>query len=82
MTSAIPHTEKAFEQLIVAEMTGAGGWEAGDPADYDAELGLYPDDAITFAITPAVQELGPPREALRRRRRRSLGVAQATRRSA
>lgn len=50
MTSAIPHTEKAFEQLIVGEMIGAGGWEAGDPADYDAESGLYPDDAIAFVI--------------------------------
>ena len=50
MTSAIPHTEKAFEQLIVTEMTGAGGWGAGDPADYDAELGLYPEDALGFAI--------------------------------
>ncbi len=49
MTASVPHTEKAFERLIVAEMTGAGGWESGDPADYDAELGLYPPDAIAFA---------------------------------
>ena len=50
MPAALPHTEKAFEQLIVAEMIGAGGWVAGDPADYDAELGLYSDDAVGFVI--------------------------------
>jgi type I restriction enzyme, R subunit len=48
LTEALPHTELAFEQLIVAEMTGAAGWEPGDPASYDCELGLYPDDAVAF----------------------------------
>jgi type I restriction enzyme R subunit len=48
MSNAILHTEAAFEQLIVAEMTGSGGWESGDPAGYDAELGLYPADAVAF----------------------------------
>jgi type I restriction enzyme R subunit len=45
---AIPRTERAFEELIVAEMTGGGGWEAGDPRGYDRELALYPDDVIAF----------------------------------
>jgi type I restriction enzyme R subunit len=48
MASAVPHTELAFEQLIVSELTGAGGWEGGDPTNYDRELGLYSDDAIVF----------------------------------
>jgi len=56
MASAIPHTERAFEQLIVAEMTGAGGWEAGDPADYDAERALYPDDVVAFVIDTQPQK--------------------------
>src|SRR3954468_18058451 len=48
MSSALPHTELAFEQLIVAEMIGTGGWEGGDPAGYDRELGLYGEDVIAF----------------------------------
>lgn len=48
MTSALPHTEQAFEQLIVAELTGAGGWIGGDPRGYDAHLGLYPEDVTGF----------------------------------
>ncbi len=51
MASAVPHTELAFEQLIVSELAGAGGWAAGDPASYDRELGLYSDDAIAFIAT-------------------------------
>ena len=48
--STLDHTEAAFENLIVSEMTGAGGWEGGDPRHYDAHLGLYPDDAVDFIV--------------------------------
>jgi type I restriction enzyme R subunit len=48
MSSAVPHTELAFEQLIVSELTGGGGWDGGDPAAYDRELGLYAEDAVGF----------------------------------
>jgi type I restriction enzyme, R subunit len=48
MPAAIPHTEQAFEELIVSELTGDGGWIGGDPKGYDASLGLYPEDAIAF----------------------------------
>ena len=48
MPAAIPHTEQAFEELIVSELTGDGGWIGGDPKGYDAALGLYPEDAIGF----------------------------------
>jgi type I restriction enzyme R subunit len=48
MASAIPHTEQAFETLIVTEMTGSLGWIGGDPRAYDAALGLYPEDAVDY----------------------------------
>ncbi|PTL56137.1 type I restriction endonuclease subunit R [Paraconexibacter algicola] len=48
MTTTIPSAEKDFEGLIVAELTGAGGWVAGDPKGYDAELGLYAEDVVDF----------------------------------
>src|SRR4051794_10115940 len=48
MEPALSHTELAFEQLIVAELTGGGGWEGGDPTGYDRELGLYSDDVVDF----------------------------------
>src|SRR3954470_11438316 len=51
MAAAIPHTELAFEQLIVSELTSTGGWDGGDPAVYDRELGLYAEDAIAFITT-------------------------------
>ncbi|MCW2984213.1 MAG: type restriction endonuclease subunit [Conexibacter sp.] len=46
--TAIPSAEKDFEALIVAELTGGGGWESGDPKNYDPQLGLYSDDAVAF----------------------------------
>lgn len=39
------HTEKYFEDDIVADLT-EHGWLAGDPAAYDAARALYPDDAL------------------------------------
>ena len=48
MPSAVPHTELAFEQLIVSELVGAGGWDRGAPSAYSRELGLYSDDAIDY----------------------------------
>jgi type I restriction enzyme R subunit len=44
----IPDTEADFERLIVSEMTADGDWLTGDPAGYDAELGLYSADLIAF----------------------------------
>lgn len=43
----LDHSETAFEALIVHELTDAG-WLTGDPAEYNATLGLYPDDVIAF----------------------------------
>ena len=45
---SLDHTESAFETLIVAELTGSGGWEQGDPKNYDASAGLYPEDVVGF----------------------------------
>jgi len=45
--SVLAHDEKAFETLIVAELTEAG-WLEGAPSAYDAHLGVYPDDAVGF----------------------------------
>jgi len=56
VSSAVPHTELAFEQLIVAEMTGTGGWEGGDPAGYDRELGLYSDDVVGYVVETQVKK--------------------------
>jgi type I restriction enzyme, R subunit len=50
MSKMIEQTEFAFERLIVTEVTGAGGWEAGDPAGYDCDVGLYPEDAVGFVV--------------------------------
>ncbi|MGI8946057.1 MAG: type I restriction endonuclease [Thermoleophilaceae bacterium] len=46
--TALDHTEAAFETLIVSALTADGRWVAGDPADYDAQLGLYPADVVEF----------------------------------
>ena len=51
MNRVLPHTELAFEQLIVSELTSTGGWDTGDPAAYDREVGLYSDDVVTFITT-------------------------------
>jgi type I restriction enzyme, R subunit len=48
MPSAIPDTERAFEALIVSEMTADGRWLGGDPVKYDTGLGLYTEDVIAF----------------------------------
>jgi len=48
MAATIPHSERAFEELIVAELTADGSWIAGDPNGYDAALGLYPEDVVAF----------------------------------
>lgn len=45
MTS--PHKEIHFESDIVAHLT-SHGWLEGDPAKYDRELALYPDDVIDW----------------------------------
>jgi type I restriction enzyme R subunit len=50
VSSALPHTEQAFEQLIVTELTDSHGWKGGDPAGYDCELGLYSDDVVEFIV--------------------------------
>ena len=39
------HTEKYFEDDIIVHLT-ANGWLSGDPAGYDAEGALYPEDAL------------------------------------
>lgn len=40
-----PHKEIHFESDIVAHLT-ANGWLEGDPAKYDRELALYPEDVV------------------------------------
>jgi type I restriction enzyme R subunit len=53
--STAAHTESAFERLIVRELVTQGGWlgedAEGAPTEhrgFDATLGLYPDDLISF----------------------------------
>ncbi|MDA0181716.1 type I restriction endonuclease [Solirubrobacter phytolaccae] len=53
--SAAAHTESAFERLIVRDLVTNGGWFGEDTdgaptehKNYDAALGLYPDDLIAF----------------------------------
>src|SRR3954447_19991402 len=42
-------TESFFEALIVSELTTERlGWVEGSSAQYDRDLGLYPEDAIAF----------------------------------
>ena len=50
-----PHTESAFEKLIVRELVTNGGWLGevtdGVPTEhknFDPTLGLYPDDLVAF----------------------------------
>ncbi|MGO9956646.1 MAG: type I restriction endonuclease subunit R [Solirubrobacteraceae bacterium] len=50
MASPISHTEQAFEELIVAEMTEDGSWIGGDPNGYDGTLALYPEDVTGFVM--------------------------------
>ena len=58
MTASIPHTERAFEELIVAELTADGSWIGGDPTGYDAALGLYPEDVVGFVTETQQQRWG------------------------
>jgi type I restriction enzyme R subunit len=46
--ATLDHTEAGFESLIVEHMTTAGGWDQGDPQDYDRQLGLLPKDLVAF----------------------------------
>jgi len=55
----IDHTERAFESLIVEDMTSPERdrpWLTGDPRAFDAELALLPADLVGF-----VQETQPKR---------------------
>jgi type I restriction enzyme R subunit len=45
--ATLDRTEFDFEAMIVGEMVGQG-WLEGDPSGYDAELGLYCEDAIGY----------------------------------
>ena len=46
--ATLDHTETGFEVLIVDHLTSVGGWEHGDPKDYDPKLGLLPADLVAF----------------------------------
>ncbi|MCI5138315.1 MAG: type I restriction endonuclease subunit R, partial [Candidatus Electrothrix sp. AR1] len=40
--------EEAFEISIVASLTESGGYEEGQAADYDPEIGLFTSEVLTF----------------------------------
>lgn len=42
------HTEKTFEQAIQDSLTEPGGYELGDPSQYDADKAIFPQDIIAF----------------------------------
>lgn len=42
------HTELRFEEAIEYCLTTDGGYSKGDPNKFNAELGLFPDDIISF----------------------------------
>lgn len=48
-------SETAFEDLIVDELVKRRGWREGHPRRYDRQLGLYPEDVLSFvkATQPA-----------------------------
>src|SRR5205807_8104067 len=48
VSDVVDHTEHAFELEIVADLSASGGWVEGDAKNYDAALGLYPDDVVEF----------------------------------
>ena len=42
------HTERTFEGVIEASLTGGGGYAKGDPAAFDAARGLFPASVVRF----------------------------------
>ena len=42
------HTERDFENDIEAALLKNGGYQQGDPAGYDAERALFPEDTLVF----------------------------------
>ena len=42
------HTERALEDAIETQLIEHGGYEKGDPAEYDRELALFPKTVIRF----------------------------------
>jgi type I restriction enzyme R subunit len=42
------HTERALEDAIETHLVEHGGYEKGDPAEYDRELALFPKTVIRF----------------------------------
>ena len=48
------HTEQAFESAIEHHLVTAGGYESGDPDQFDRERGLFPQDVLAF-----IQETQP-----------------------
>ncbi len=42
--------EAAFQQDMIDQMV-AGGWQLGNPANYDRKLALYTEDCLTFVKT-------------------------------
>ena len=78
------HREIHFESEIVAHLT-AHGWLEGDPARYDRELALYPDDLIGWLQDTQPKELaklagwhGADAERALCRRVAALGEEQGT----
>ena len=45
---ATKHTEVRFEDAIQHYLTSQGGYETGDGKAFDAKLGLFPDEVISF----------------------------------
>lgn len=42
------HTEQAFEAVIKYHLVIAGGYEKGDPDNFDRQRCLFPQDVLTF----------------------------------
>lgn len=42
------HSEGAFETRIVEQLVASGGWQLGDPASYDRQTRLLPDELWGF----------------------------------
>src|SRR5438132_624413 len=53
---AIEHKEIAFEDAIEASLLGPGGWLAGDPRDYDAQIGLDLKQLFAFVADTQPKE--------------------------
>jgi type I restriction enzyme R subunit len=52
------HTEQAFEAAIEQGLTASGGYEKGDPAAFDAERCVFPQDVIAFVQATQPKEWG------------------------